>query len=362
MEKAEAEIMEAFRGGVNYFDTAYIYPGSEAAVGAIFEKNGIRDQINIATKLPHYLLKKHDDLDRYFNEQLKRLRTDHIDYYLMHMLTDTLTWNRLEELGIKEWLTEKKACGQIRQIGFSYHGNSDTFCDLLECYDWEFCQIQYNYLDETSQAGITGLKKAAGMGLPVIIMEPLRGGRLVNNLPREAKEAIERYPKQKTPAGWAFDWLWDQSEVTCVLSGMNSTEMVRENVENASAAKPGMLTAEDRALIETVKKEINAKIRVPCTGCRYCMPCPQGVDIPGTFSSYNKIYSDNWFTGEKEYFMTTTLRTVSAAASKCVKCGKCEQHCPQHISIRSSLEEARKKLEGPVYRIGAWGIRLFRKY
>ena len=173
--KTEKEILEAFHGGVNYFDTAYVYPGSEAALGEILARNGIREQVNIATKLPHYLLKKPEDLDRCFSEELRRLKTDHVDYYLMHMLTDTKTWQRLEGLGIVQWLAEKKASGQIRQVGFSYHGNSDMFCKLLDVYDWDFCQIQYNYLDENSQAGATGLHRAAEKGLPVIIMEPLRG-------------------------------------------------------------------------------------------------------------------------------------------------------------------------------------------
>ena len=200
--KTEKELLEAFHGGVNYFDTAYIYPGSEAALGEILARNGIREQVNIATKLPHYLLKKPEDLDRCFSEELRRLKTDHVDYYLMHMLTDTKTWQRLEGLGIVQWLAEKKASGQIRQVGFSYHGNSDMFCKLLDVYDWDFCQIQYNYLDENSQAGATGLHRAAEKGLPVIIMEPLRGGRLTNTLPASAKKIIAR--TSLTPAQFAF--------------------------------------------------------------------------------------------------------------------------------------------------------------
>ena len=348
--KTEKEILEAFHGGVNYFDTAYIYPGSEAALGEILARNGIREQVNIATKLPHYLLKKPEDLDRYFSEELHRLKTDHVDYYLMHMLTDTKTWQRLEGLGIVQWLAEKKASGQIRQVGFSYHGNSDMFCKLLDVYDWDFCQIQYNYLDENSQAGATGLHRAAEKGLPVIIMEPLRGGRLTNTLPASAKKIIAR--TSLTPAQFAFRWLWDQKEVTCVLSGMNSLDMVKENLATAQVTNPGSLTPEDRGVYTKVVAAINENMKVGCTGCRYCMPCPKGVDIPGTFAAYNRMASDGYWKALTEYFMITGVRKDYTGPGNCIGCGKCEQHCPQHLPIRQELKNARKALEGIPYRIG----------
>ena len=348
--KTEKEILEAFHGGVNYFDTAYIYPGSEAALGEILARNGIREQVNIATKLPHYLLKKPEDLDRCFSEELRRLKTNHVDYYLMHMLTDTKTWQRLEGLGIVQWLAEKKASGQIRQVGFSYHGNSDMFCKLLDIYDWDFCQIQYNYLDENSQAGATGLHRAAEKGLPVIIMEPLRGGRLTNALPASAKKIIE--PTSLTPAQFAFRWLWDQKEVTCVLSGMNSLDMVKENLATAQVSHPGSLTPEDRTIYAKVVAAINENRKVGCTGCRYCMPCPKGVDIPGTFAAYNRMASDGYWKALTEYFMITGVRKDYTGPGNCIGCGKCEQHCPQHLPIRQELKNARKALEGIPYRIG----------
>ena len=348
--KTEKEILEAFHGGVNYFDTAYIYPGSEAALGEILARNGIREQVNIATKLPHYLLKKPEDLDRCFSEELRRLKTDHVDYYLMHMLTDTKTWQRLEGLGIVQWLAEKKASGQIRQVGFSYHGNSDMFCKLLDIYDWDFCQIQYNYLDENSQAGATGLHRAAEKGLPVIIMEPLRGGRLTNTLPASAKKIIAR--TSLTPAQFAFRWLWDQKEVTCVLSGMNSLDMVEENLATAEFSHPGSLTPEDRGVYTKVVAAINENMKVGCTGCRYCMPCPKGVDIPGTFAAYNRMASDGYWKALTEYFMITGVRKDYTGPGNCIGCGKCEQHCPQHLPIRQELKNARKALEGIPYRIG----------
>ena len=348
--KTEKELLEAFHGGVNYFDTAYIYPGSEAALGEILARNGIRKQVNIATKLPHYLLKKPEDLDRCFSEELRRLKTDHVDYYLMHMLTDTKTWQRLEGLGIIQWLAEKKASGQIRQVGFSYHGNSDMFCKLLDVYDWDFCQIQYNYLDENSQAGATGLHRAAEKGLPVIIMEPLRGGRLTNTLPASAKKIIAH--TSLTPAQFAFRWLWDQKEVTCVLSGMNSLDMVKENLATAQVTNPGSLTPEDRGVYTKVVAAINENMKVGCTGCRYCMPCPKGVDIPGTFAAYNRMASDGYWKALTEYFMITGVRKDYTGPGNCIGCGKCEQHCPQHLPIRQELKNARKALEGIPYRIG----------
>lgn len=362
LDKAESEILTAFNSGVNYYDTAYIYPGNEAALGWILAKNNIRNQIKIATKLPHYLIKSVSAMEKCFQEQLKRLQTDYIDYYLMHMLTDVATWNKLVSMGILEWLEDKKANGAIRQIGFSYHGNSQTFCELLDAYDWDFCQIQYNYLDEHSQAGRRGLQYANQKGLPVIIMEPLRGGRLVNRLPQKALDVFEHYPVKHTPAEWAFKWLYNQPEVTCVLSGMNSMDMIKENVKTASETHIGELGVSEEAMLKEVIAAINANMKVGCTGCGYCMPCPMNVDIPGTFAAYNRHYSDGRANALREYLMCTTLRRNSAAASNCIECGKCEKHCPQHIAIRQELKNARKDLEGPLYKIITKIIKVFKAY
>ncbi len=362
MEKAEKEIMEAYNSGVNYYDTAYVYPGSEVALGEILEKNHIRDKVNIATKLPHYLIKKSESMEKYFLEQLRRLRTDYVDYYLMHMLTDVKTWDKLKELGIVEWLEEKKKRGAIKQVGFSYHGNSEMFCKLIDAYDWDFCQIQYNYLDENSQAGRKGLNYASSKNIPVIIMEPLRGGKLVNKLPSEAKNAFKEFPIKRTPAEWAFCWLWNQPEVTCVLSGMNSIEMVKENVKTASEIQVNEFTEKEEELLKNVVKAINGKMKVGCTGCRYCMPCPKNVDIPGTFAAYNRRFSDGRTAAMIEYFMCTGMRKDSSAASNCIECGKCESHCPQHIEIRKELKNAKKELERPLYKIGRQIIKIFKIY
>ena len=362
MALAQEQIMEAFHGGVNYYDTAYIYPGSEAAIGEIFEKNGIREQVYIATKLPHYLIKSREGLDKLFAEELRRLRTDYVDYYLMHMLTDTATWNRLKALGIEQWLEEKKRSGAIRQVGFSYHGNTETFCALVDAYDWDFCQIQYNYMDEHTQAGRRGLRYAHEKGLPVIIMEPLRGGRLVTQLPEKARQIFAGHPAGYTPAQWAFRWLWDQPEVTVVLSGMNTREMIRDNLQTASSARVGEMGEQEQALLAQVVRAFHEKVKVGCTGCGYCMPCPRGVDIPGTFNAYNRRYQDGWFQALREYFMCTTLRQNSAAASQCIGCGKCEKHCPQGIEIRKHLKDAQKVLEDPIYQVASRCAKWFVKF
>jgi predicted aldo/keto reductase-like oxidoreductase len=292
LDKAEKELMTAIRAGVNYLDTAYVYAGNEVAVGELLARNGCRKDIYLATKLPHYLIKSIDGAEKMFREELKRLKTDYIDYYLMHMLTDIPTWEKLKKMGIEDWIADKLKSGQIRNIGFSYHGNTAMFQQLVDAYDWDFCQIQYNYLDEFSQAGVEGLRYANSKGLPVIIMEPLRGGRLVDLLPESAKELFRADPEGRTPAELALKWLYDQPEVTCVLSGMNSVEMVEQNVCTASASFVGCMTDSDRALIEQVKEEIYAHVKVGCTGCGYCMPCPKGVDIPGTFRCYNAMYAE----------------------------------------------------------------------
>ena len=351
MEETEREIKLAIESGVNYFDTAYIYGGSEAAVGEILERNNLRDKVRIATKLPHYLMKSREGVEKLFQEELRRLRTDHVEYYLMHMLTDVDAWQRLREMGIEEWIAEKKASGAIGQVGFSYHGNSDMFCKLVDAYDWDFCQIQYNYLDEHSQAGRKGLLHAHAKGLPVIIMEPLRGGKLVNLLPEKAKKIFENYHVKRTPAEWGLRWLWNQKEVTVVLSGMNSDAMVRENIRTASDVQIGELGSKEMELYAQVVKAINENTKVGCTGCGYCQPCPKGVDIPGTFAAYNRWYGENKISGLREHLMNTAFRKNSTAASNCINCGKCEKHCPQGIEIRKELKEARKVLEGPFYQI-----------
>ena len=359
MAKTEQELLAAYRAGVNYFDTAYIYPGSEAAVGEIFERNHIREKVNLATKLPQYLIGNRAALDRYFDEELSRLRTSYVDYYLMHHLTDVAMWEKLKKVGILEWIQEKKQSGAIRNIGFSYHGNTENFLKILNDYDWDFCQIQYNYLDEVAQAGKAGLQAAAAKGIAVMIMEPLRGGKLVNMLPDAAKKAMAESGRNWSAAEWGLRWLYNQSEVTVVLSGMNSLEMVEANYRTASDARAGALTEEDFETLEKVKRAIREKEKVGCTGCRYCMPCPKGVDIPGIFRCYNAMFTESKSGGRSQFIQTVGLTREPAFASQCIRCGKCEQHCPQSIPIREKLQEADRALRPLPYKIAIQVARAF---
>ena len=344
IDKAEKEILAAVEAGVNYFDTAYLYSGSEAALGEIVERNGLRQKINIATKLPQYLVTNIGAVERIFNEELARLRTVYDEYYLMHMLTDFAQWENLKALGIIEWIAQKKASGQIRNIGFSFHGNTAMFKKILDDYDWEFCLVQYNYLDKVSQAGEDGVKAAAAKGIPVMIMEPLRGGKLVGLLPDSAKKMIAENSHGWSAAEWGFRWLYNQSEVTCVLSGMNSLEMVQENCRIASEATAGHFTPEEFDFIDRIIAEIKRTEKVGCTGCGYCMPCPKGIDIPGLFRGWNLMYSESRFSGMYDYFQTVGLRKESAFSTACIECGKCEKHCPQNIPIRQMIKTAGRQV------------------
>ena len=360
MDATREQIVAAVEEGVNYFDTAYVYGGSEAALGEILESEGLRDRVKIATKLPHYLIKSRAGLEKMFREELKRLRTDHVEYYLMHMLCDLDTWERLKKLGIEEWIDQKKASGEIGQIGFSYHGATEMFCKLVDAYDWDFCQIQYNYLDEHTQAGRRGLHHAASRGLPVIIMEPLRGGKLVNLLPQEARRVMAASGRSWSPAQWALRWLWDQKEVTVVLSGMNSREMVAENIRTACEARVGDLTQDDRRVLESVVKVINEQVKVGCTACGYCQPCPKNVDIPGAFAAYNRYHTADRAGAKKEYLKCTLFRKNPTAAGNCVGCGKCEKHCPQGIEIRRELQNVQRELEDTKFRLFRRVLKVFK--
>ena len=359
LEKAEKEIMAAVDAGVNYFDTAYIYPGSEALLGEVVSRNGIREKIHIATKLPHYMINSLAGVEKIFREELSRLRTDYVDYYLMHHLTDAAQWERLKSAGILRWIEEKKSAGVIRNIGFSYHGNTENFLKILEDEIWDFCQIQYNYLDETAQAGRKGLQAAAARGIPVVIMEPLRGGKLVSGLPQEALKAFRDSGRDWSPAEWGLRWLYDQPEVTVVLSGMNSLEMVAENVHTACEALPGCLTEQDQQVLSRVTKHIRAGEKIGCTGCRYCMPCPRGVDIPGIFRCWNAMYTESKSAGRFQFAQTVGLTRAPAFATQCIGCGKCEQHCPQSLPIREKLKEADRALRPLPYKIGINAVRAF---
>ena len=348
-KELEKQIIYAIENGVNYFDTAYIYPNSEVALGRVLAK-GYRDRVKIATKMPPYLIKKYEDFDKIFNAELGRLQTTYIDYYLIHMITDVNIWSRLVSLGVLDWIKEKKEKGQIINIGFSYHGGKDEFIKIVDVFDWEFCMIQYNYLDENKQAGKSGLQYAASKGIPVMIMEPLRGGKLVTNLPKEVYKVWENAHIKRSPAEWSFRWIWNHPEVSVVLSGMNSQEMVEENIRVASQAEANTFTEDDFKLFSEVRTILDEKIKVPCTGCNYCMPCPHGVDIPTCFSCYNDREIEGKMSAFSKYIMQTSIISKPHNASLCTQCGLCEKHCPQNIAIRHELSNVSKAMEKFYYK------------
>jgi predicted aldo/keto reductase-like oxidoreductase len=347
VNRTEQLIVKAVREGINYFDTAYAYGGSEDALGAVLAKNNLRNRIFLATKLPIGKCKTYDDFETLFQTSLERLHTDYIDYYLIHNIGDTREWQRLCELGIEKWIVEKKASGQVKNIGFSFHGIHDEFLKLLDVYDWDFCHIQYNYLNTNYQAGTAGLKKAADKGLSVIIMEPLLGGKLATGLPRKAVDIFKTANGTLTPAAWGLRWLWNHKEVTVVISGMNEMAQVDDNIQAAQNAVPDMLTAAENKAYESVVQIIEAAYKIPCTGCNYCMPCPQNVNIPACFSAYNVSHVAGMMSGFQLYVTSTAMLNPQKnyAASNCKECGACEKKCPQHIPITKSLKKVTKRME-----------------
>jgi len=345
IQRSADMIHSAIENGVNYFDTAYIYLGHEAALGQILS-GGWREKINIATKMPLFLVRSEKDFDKFFEQQLERLKTDYIDYYLLHMLTDYEYYDKIRSLGIDNWIEKEKKNGRIKNIGFSFHGKYDSFTKIIDAYDWDFCMMQYNYLDENHQAGTAGLKYANSKGLPVIIMEPLRGGKLASGLPDKALKEFNAVDKDRQPADWGLRWIWDHPEVNVVLSGMSSKEQTEQNIKTACEAIPNGMSEKEFNAVKKVVDIMKANIRVNCTGCGYCMPCPMNVDIPEAFSRYNEGALLSRFHIIKNYMMSAgVLAEKPHFSSQCKKCGKCEKHCPQNIQIMNELEKAAKYLE-----------------
>jgi len=347
-DRAIAQIRSAIDGGVNYIDTAVPYHGgeSERLVGRALE-DGYRAKVNIATKLPPWSVKTREDMDRILGIQVKKLRTDHIDYYLLHSL-EAGQWKRLLSLGVLEFLDSAKKAGTIRNAGFSFHGDRRTFREIIDAYDWTFCQIQYNFVDETNQAGTEGLRYAAAKGVAVMVMEPLRGGMLAGKLPEEVKQAYARTRPGRSSAEWGLRWVWDHPEVTVVLSGMNDEGHIAENIRTCETALPGSMAPDERAAIGAAADSYRRLMRVPCTGCAYCMPCPSGVNIPQCFSLYNDYHMGiNRLMARGMYGLALMGGMgTHADASLCRACGKCEKACPQKIAIPAELEKVKGTLGG----------------
>ena len=340
-EQSTDMIRYAIDNGVNYIDTAYPYLNgeSEPFVGRALA-GGYRKKVNLATKLPSWLIKFREDMDKYLDEQLSRLKTDHIDFYLVHGL-NSMFWENLSTLRVTEFLDDAIADGRIRYAGFSFHDNLPLFKEIIDSYEWTFTQIQYNFMDEQYQAGTKGLEYAAKKGLGIIVMEPIRGGLLSRDL-KGISEIWQTAEKHHEPAEWALRWVWNHPEVTVVLSGMSSPEQVRQNVTLAETGLPDSLTKKELGLFGKVKKELKKRIIIPCTGCRYCVPCPHGVSIPECFEMFNRghIYEDDADARQLyTMFLGGFFDGIPHYASCCQKCGECEEKCPQNLPIRENLKK-----------------------
>lgn len=342
-EESIKMIRYAVDNGVNYIDTAYPYHKgtSELLVGKAL-LNGYRDRVYLATKMPVWMIENYEDFDKYLNEQLCKLQTDCIDFYLLHGLSSD-RWVKLKELNVFKFLEQAVKDGRIKYIGFSFHDKLDTFKEIVDSYDWTFCQIQYNYMDENYQAGTEGVKYAAEKGLAVVVMEPLRGGKLANNPPESVKVEFDNAEVKRTPAEWALKWVWDKPEVSLLLSGMNSMEQISENLRTTDDSDSNSLSNKELETIERVKELYLSFTKINCTACNYCMPCPEGVNIPRNFSIYNESFMYN---DVKSYSLTyNRFFTDKQRASACVECGKCEEACPQQIEIRKHLKSVHELLK-----------------
>jgi uncharacterized protein len=331
----------AVNNGVNYFDTAYNYKDSEKIVGRALD-GGLRDKVIIATKIPVWKMEEPEEFECYLTKELEDLRTHYIDFYLLHNLNKE-NWEKVKKFKLLEKLDKAKKDGWIKYKAFSFHDNLNIFKEIVDSYNWDMCQIQLNFMGEDSQAGVEGLKYAASKGIGVVIMEPLLGGLLGNNVPPDIIERWNQSGIIRTPAEWAFKWLCNFEEATVILSGVSTMDQLKEDIEIFESALPNSLTEKEIDLFKEIKKLYDSKIKVRCTGCYYCMPCPSGVNIPLVFSMYNGIFSGNDSSAGKESYKSWPCAN-NEDASQCIECGKCEGKCPQHISIMDKLKEANKSL------------------
>ncbi len=341
-EESIKMIRYAISDGVNYFDTAYAYAGSEALLGKAL-MDGYREKVMIATKTPVGDVKEYHDYRRIFEEQLERLQTDYIDVYLFHCI-DRKNWEKLKATNGIAFAEELKKNGRIGNIGFSFHAEHDLFKEILNAYSWDMCLIQLNILDRNHQAGVEGLRYAGQKGVPVVIMEPLKGGLLGNKPPEEVAELLKDYPESRSLVEWAFRWLYNHSEIKVVLSGVSSMEQLKDNIRIVNDAGCNALTPSDEKLILQIKDIYAAKVRVGCTGCSYCMPCPKGVNIPEIFKIYNDSALSDW-TEFGKVFYGLVAASNNRGADNCVGCRNCERHCPQKLQIVDLLREAHEAMK-----------------
>ena len=335
IEESTKQVRFSIDNGLNYIDTAYPYheEKSEAFVAKALA-DGYREKVFLADKNPSWLIKTREDMDKYLDIQLERLNTDYIDYYLLHALNKGF-WDNYIKLGVFDFIEKALASGKIKHIGFSFHDDYPVFEEIIKAYDWDFCQIQMNYFDEEYQAGLKGLKLAGSLGIDVIIMEPLRGGRLAMEGPKEIQDMWAKANGNHSAAGWALRYLWNYPEVKVILSGMNNMDHIKENLNEANQAEPGMLSDKEKTIINNVKGLYKSRIKVDCTNCKYCMPCPHGVNIPGNFSFYNNAYIFDDIEHYKKQYHGQMKPEIQADA--CVQCGECEPKCPQNIQIINEL-------------------------
>lgn len=334
-ERAVKMVRHAIDQGVNYIDTAYPYHDgeSERVVGEALQ-DGYREKVYLATKCPVWLISKQEDFERYLDEQLEKLGVQTIDFYLLHALSRQRFEEIVKKFDLTSCMERAKAAGKIRHIGFSFHDDEETFREIVDYYRWDFCQIQYNYVDTEHQAGTRGLEYAAQKGLGVVIMEPLRGGKLALPAPHMA----EVFSDEKKPVEWALDFLWNRPEVSVVLSGMSTEQQVEENLEYASRSSVGMIPQERQDMYRRAKEIFDTMALVKCTRCEYCMPCPSGINIPEIFSIYNKTATEGRETAAKLY------QEQETKADACIRCRRCEKVCPQHIGISAMMLEIQEEL------------------